>query len=317
MKINEVYNGSEGEKGCVATIGFFDGVHLGHRYLINKVIEVARHQQQSATVVTFDRHPREVLSTGWHVQLLSTLEEKKSLLSASGIDRLVVLPFDGETAALSAHDFMANVLRDRLNVRTLVTGYDNRFGHRTAGMSEGFADYVAYGHELGINVICGDAYDAGAVRVSSSKVRRMLLDGDVEQAANCLGRPYALSGTVVSGEHVGTLLGFPTANLQPSDASKLIPATGAYAVSLSMDDGLWRHGMMNIGRRPTFNGDHLTLEVHIFHFEGDLYGRRLTVKFISRLRPEMKFGSADMLARQLAADACQAEHLLNMNEQKR
>ena len=311
MKIIELGNSPERPLPCVATIGFFDGVHLGHRYIIDKVMETSRQRQMASAVVTFARHPRQVLQPGWHPQLLSTLDEKTALLSATGIDQLVVLPFDGEMARLSARDFMAQVLRRQLGVTILVTGYDNHFGHRTAGVAEGFDDYVGYGRELGMTVVRGDAFDADTIRVSSSKVRLMLHNGDVELAALCLGRPYELSGRVVSGDHIGTGMGFPTANMQPSYADKLIPGLGAYAVKVCVDGEPELHGMMNIGRRPTFDGDHLTLETNIFHFDGNLYGRQMTVRFISRLRPELKFNSSEALAAQLVEDSRRAEEILN------
>lgn len=301
---------------CVATIGFFDGVHLGHRHIINKVVETARRENLLSTVVTFDRHPRQVLCPDWHPQLLSTLKEKTELLSQTGIDQLVVLSFDESMAALSAYDFMDKVLLQQLGVKILVTGYDNHFGHRQAGITEGFDDYVRYGHEMGMKVLQGDPFDAGAVRVSSSKVRNLLMEGRVELATECLGRPYILTGTVVSGEHIGTGMGYPTANLQLTDANKLIPAAGAYAVSVFTEGSFTpKFGMMNIGSRPTFGGTHQTLEVHILHFADNVYNQQLTVSFISRLRSEMKFESREALMNQLETDACQAEKILNQAQQ--
>ena len=296
---------------CVATIGFFDGVHQGHRHLIGKMLQAARDSRLASTVITFSRHPRQLLQPDWHPQLLSTFDEKVSLLSQTGADRLVVLPFDKAMAALSARDFMADVLSRQLGVRVLVMGYDNRFGHRIPGTTEGFDDYVDYGRQLGMTVLRGDPLDVAAVRVSSSKVRQMLLAGEVSQAAVCLGRPYTLTGKVVGGEHVGTGLGFPTANLEPSDVDKLIPASGVYAVKVYLPSGEEKHGMMNIGRRPTFGGDRLTLETHVFHFHGNLYGESLTVQFVARLRAERPFESREALVVQLTADARHAEMILN------
>ena len=311
MKIIGVDGQGELRVPCVATIGFFDGVHRGHRFLINKVIETARHYGMASTAITFAVHPRQVLQPDWRPQLLSTLDEKTELLGQTGIDYLVVLPFDADMAALSAYDFMSDVLVRRLGVQVLVTGYDNRFGHRAPGSVEGFEDYVRYGRELGMEVLSCSPFDADAVRVSSSQVRRLLQAGDVGLAARCLGRPYQLTGTVVRGEHVGTGLGFPTANLLPS-ADKLRPAPGVYAVRVRVGDLQEQlPGMMNIGRRPTFNGDHLTLETHIFHFTGNLYGQQMTVGFVHRLRSEMKFDSREALAAQLAVDARQSEEILN------
>ena len=302
------------QEPTVATIGFFDGVHLGHRHLINRVIETAKRAQLLSTVVTFERHPRQVLSPDWQPELLTTLDEKAELLATTGIDQLAVLPFDARMASLSAFDFMSDVLQKTLNVKVLLTGYDNHFGHRTKGSSEGFHDYEEYGRRLGMTILQGDALTTDDIRVSSSKVRQMLAAGDVARAAHCLGRPYALMGTVVGGEHVGTALGYPTANLEPADRHKLIPATGVYAVRVRVGDSprYW-DGMMNIGSRPTFGGDHRTLEAHIMDFDADIYGQPITVMFISRLRSEQRFDNPEMLKAQLAADAESAKEILTKN----
>ena len=297
---------------CVATIGFFDGVHVGHRYLINKVVETARREELASTVITFAHHPRQVLQPDWHPQLLSTFDEKVALLSQTDIDQLVILHFDREMANLSAHDFMRHVLLNRLNVKILFTGYDNRFGHREAGSTEGFNDYVQYGHEMGLNVLQGAPFMAADVRVSSSKIRRFLQEGQIRLANQCLGRPYDLKGKVVGGEHIGSSLGFPTANLQLTDEDKQIPAPGVYAVHVHIENSSeLKLGMMNIGSRPTFGGNHQTLETHIFHFSGNLYGQTMTIKFVSRLRSEIKFDSREALIDQLEEDARQVEEILN------
>ena len=293
---------------CVATIGFFDGVHLGHRYIISKVVEMARRKGLASTVVTFERHPREVLHSDWCPQLLTTIDEKAELLSQTDIDYLVVLQFDEAMASLSAQDFMHDILQQRLGVKVLVTGYDNRFGHNR---TEGFDDYVRYGREMGMAVVQGDPIEVSSIGVSSSKVRRLLAEGLVEQAAECLGRPYMLSGRVVCGEHIGREMGFPTANLQLADSGKLIPASGVYAVKVKLEGSTeLYHGMMNIGSRPTFGGQHQTLETHIFHFDGNIYGQQMTVLFVSRLRSEQRFDSREALMSQLESDLHQAEAVL-------
>lgn len=290
-----------------ATIGFFDGVHLGHRYLINQVVSVAKGQGLCPAVITFDRHPRQVVQSGYCPQLLSTPEEKLSLLASTGADRCVVLPFSASMAALSAHDFMESVLRRQLCVRTLVIGYDNRFGHNR---SEGFEDYAAYGRAMGIEVVKAEPLVVDGVNISSSVVRSLLQEGEVELAAKCLGRRYSIGGTVVHGEHIGTGLGFPTANLCPDCADKLIPANGAYAVEVRIKgDDTPRPAMMNIGTRPTFNGATTTIEAHLLDFHGDIYGQSVTVTIAARLRAERKFRNASELTRQLRQDAEQARNV--------
>lgn len=295
---------------CAATVGFFDGVHRGHRYLIEKVKAVAASRGLQSTVVTFDRHPRLVLHTDFQPRLLTTNGEKSALLSATGVDNCAVLHFDEDMAALSAREFMQSVLRDRLNVRVLITGYDNRFGHNRA---EGFDDYVRYGRELGIEVVPADAFTLNGVRVSSSVVRSFLSTGEAGMAAMCLGYRYKISGKVVGGYHEGRKMGFPTANIEVADMLKLMPEAGVYAVRASVE-GVAQplDGMMNIGTRPTFDGSTTTLEVNLFGFSGDIYGRGITVEFHQRLREERKFGSVKKLIEQLERDKVEAEKVLNV-----
>ncbi len=288
-------------KPLVATIGFFDGVHRGHQFLIKQVCDEAKASGMESAVITFDEHPRKVLHQDYQPRLLSTLEEKLILLSRTGIDNAVVLHFDREMAGLSAHDFMEKVLRDRLNVKKLIIGYDNRFGHNRA---EGFDDYVRMGHEMGIEVIQSQAFSLNGVNVSSSYIRKLIEKGELELANKCLGYPYAIYGKVVSGYQEGRKLGFPTANLDLSGSGQLVPANGVYGVKVRLQDSMqYRRGMMNIGTRPTFNGKNLSIEAYIFDFSGDIYGQTLVAAFIHRIRDEHKFDSAEELAEQMRNDA--------------
>ena len=301
--------------GCVATIGMFDGVHKGHQLLISMVTEVARKTGLASMVITFDRAPRQVLDPSFRPQLLTTLNEKTEAISTLDINQLTVLPFTCETALLPAKTFMQQILKEELDVRILITGYDNHFGHRPGGKScsEGFDDYVRYGQEMGIEVIRGDVELApdGSRPLSSSVIRRMLTEeGNVDMMSQCLGRHYQLRGKVESGEHIGHRLGFPTANLQPDDPFKLIPASGAYAVWATLDDGQRHAAMMNIGTRPTFDGQNRTLEVNILGFDGDLYGQTVTITFVTRLREERRFESPEALVEQLKEDKEQVKRIL-------
>lgn len=284
----------------VATIGFFDGVHRGHRFLIGQVLDAARVRGLSSMLITFPQHPRMVMQTSYQPRLLTTFDEKCSLLSTTGADVCVALPFTRELAALSARQFMQQVLRDRLQVRTLVIGYDHRFGH---DRTEGFDDYVRYGAELGMEVLRAEAFVMGATNVSSSVARASLEAGEVDVAARCLGYNYFLDGRVTTGQQIGRTLGFPTANLQVDDFLKLVPADGVYAVRVQVEGHIYK-GMLNIGCRPTIDDDsRRTIEVHLFHFAGDLYGQSLRVEFLRRIRGEQKFSSREALARQLQQDA--------------
>lgn len=292
-------------RGRVASIGFFDGVHRGHLCLIEQLCQEAQRRDMSSLLVTFDRHPRTVVSPDHVPTLLTTLEEKEHLLRQTGVDEITILPFTKELSLLSARDFMEQVLLRELDVRALVLGYDHAFGHGGGA----FADYVRWGQEIGIDVV--RAHELESLMVSSSKCRKRLEQGDVEAAGEMLGRAYTLGGTVVRGFHIGRELGFPTANLKP-DEEKLIPAHGAYAVWAVLSNGE-RHGaMLNIGNRPTIgNGEAVSIEVNIFDYDGDLYGQRLTLEFVSRLREEQRFATREELSAQLAADETSARKILN------
>ena len=296
---------------CAATIGVFDGVHAGHQQIISQMITDARFHGYKSMAITFDRQPRELFDASFKPQLLTTLSEKKQLLSALGVDYVVVLPFTMEMAQLSARDFMQQVLMLRLNVKILRLGYDNRFGR---GRTEGFEEYENYGREIGMKVYRGIplSFLGYTEPVSSSLIRRLIaVDGNVDAAAGMLTRLYKLSGTVKPGEHMGTTLGFPTANLEPEDADKLIPAKGAYVVIADLGNRQRLPAMMNIGTRPTFNGQKQTLEVNIFDFEGDLYGKQIVVYFVERLRDERRFDSPEALKAQLEEDKKRTLEIIN------
>lgn len=288
----------------VATIGFFDGVHRGHRFLIDQVCRIARERSLAALLVTFPQHPRMVMQADYRPRLLSSFDEKCMRLSQTQADACVALPFTRGLASLSARDFMQQVLHDSLQVRVLVIGYDHRFGHNRA---EGFDDYVRYASELGMEVVRAESFQLSGIQVSSSVARSFLEVGEVGLAARCLGYNYALSGRVISGHQIGRTLGFPTANLQISDRLKLVPADGVYAVRVHLGEAEYR-GMLNIGCRPTIDNDtRRTIEVHLLHFEGNLYDSSLRVEFLRRIRGEQKFRSREALARQLQLDAAACE----------
>ena len=295
-----------------ATIGCFDGVHRGHQMLVQMMVRQAQERGLKPIAVTFDRLPRQLFDPDFHPQVLSTLDEKVTYLKELGVEEVVVLPFTHQLAALSAEAFMREILRDQLSVKLLVTGYDHRFGH---DRSEGFNDYVRYGQGLGIDVVRGDvAMMDDQMAVSSTVIRQLLAEeGRVEAMPDVLTRRYMLSGRVVSGEHIGHELGFPTANLEPDCQEKLIPASGAYAVWAIVDDQRMP-AMMNIGTRPTFEGKRQTLEVHILADVGNLYGRKMTVEFVSRLRAEQRFDTREALIAQLEHDKRTTEELL-LNDQ--
>lgn len=286
----------------VATIGFFDGVHRGHQHLLRQVLEVAHQRHMASLVVTFFQQPRHVVTHETdRFFLLTTTNEKLHLLQQAGIDHCEVMEFTPELALMTAHDFM-KLLHDKYGMSALVIGYDHRFGHNR---SEGFDDYVRYGKQLGIEVLQATQFPA----VSSTKIRELLLEGDLEAANQILGYRYMLEGQVVNGFHIGHTMGFPTANLQVAP-EKLIPADGVYAVMVELD-GEQHQGMLNIGTRPTLaNSDERSIEVHIFDFHDNIYDKELRLSLVKRTRGEVRFASKEQLILQLQQDAAEIKTIL-------
>lgn len=285
---------------AAATIGFFDGVHCGHRYLIGRMIDEARADGLASMVITFARHPRQVIDTHYVPRLLSTPEMKIERLAETGIDRCTVLDFDRRMAALTAREFMIHILSSRLNVRKLIIGYDNRFGH---DRSESIDDYCAYGRTLGIEVVksCGITVDG--IRVSSSVIRNAIERGDLTEANRCLGYAYTLSAHVSHGFRNGHRLGFPTANLDMDEVCQLLPQIGVYATRVRIEGECELYpAMTSVGTRPTFDGTRLSVETYILDFDADLYGRKIEVAFLKRIRGEKKFADLQQLRTQMADD---------------
>ena len=290
-----------------ATVGCFDGVHLGHRFLMKQVAEVAAREGLCPVAVTFGQHPRQVLRPDCPLELLTTCEERLSLLEGTGAEYAVVLDFTPGLAALPARRFMEEILKVRLHVQALVIGHDHRFGH---GRAECFEDYCRYGAELGMEVFRAEPFAMDGVNVNSSGIRLLLREGDVAAAASRLGYRYSLDGMVVGGYRVGRKLGFPTANIEVACREKLVPADGVYAVQVSVG-GKRYAGMLDIGNRPSFaDGGGRTLEVHILDFSSDIYGQFVRVAFVERIRSNIKFGSMEALAAQLRADAGQVRAVM-------
>lgn len=291
----------------VATIGFFDGVHLGHQFLIQQVIQQAKIHGFASSVITFTEHPRRVMQQSYQPQLLTTLEEKCELLNQLPLDYTVLLPFTIDMSHMTAREFMLQILKQQLNVQVLVIGYDHRFGHNRA---EGFEDYVRYGQEMGIEVIQSTSFDLADHHVSSSVIRTLIQKGEVQEAAQCLGKPYQLEGLIVDGHKMGRKLGFPTANIQVNNPFKLVPERGVYAVWAFVDGQRYK-GMLNIGKRPTVNnGQETSIEVYLLHFSGDIYHHDMRVEFVQRLRDERRFESMEELIHQLQSDAHSVDVML-------
>lgn len=295
-----------------ATIGFFDGVHLGHRFVVDSLKSAARKNNSQSLVLTFGIHPRKVLQSTFQPQLLTTLSEKIRLLETTGVDACAVLDFKERMAKMSAFDFMKSVLKEQYNVSTLLVGHDHHFGHNR---EHAFDDYAEYGRQLGIEVVRLDCYSTeDADCISSSEIRKMLHKGEIEHANRMLGYQYAFEGRVVDGFKVGRKIGFPTANLQLVDTDKLLPAWGVYAVEVLVDGRLYA-GMMSIGNRPTLNnGDQASIEVHIIDFDENIYNEVLEVQFVCKLRDEIKFSSIEGLIEQLKKDKEEVQKIIQVKK---
>ncbi len=292
----------------VQTIGFFDGVHCGHQYLLRQVTDEAARRGLKSMVVTFRLPPRQVLDPKSSIPLLTTLQEKLRLIEQCGIDSVALLDFTPELAETGARRYMERTLRSRLHGKALVIGYDNRFGKRDGN---GFAEYRQYGEELGLEVIQALPLPAKyCLQASSTVVRNALAEGDIVTATCILGRPYSISGTVTHGQAIGRAIGFPTANITLDSSEKLVPKTGVYATTVTVGNSCFG-GMLYIGKRPSIRScSEPRMEVNLFDFNEEIYGCRICVNIISRIRDEQQFESLDLLQAQLAKDKEQAIKLV-------
>lgn len=288
----------------VVTIGNFDGVHLGHREIFRKLKKTAKEIGGVSVVITFDPHPLKVVNASRTVSLINTLEEKITLIEASGIDYLLIISFDPDFAKLSASDFVEKVLVGRIGVKHLIIGYDYAFGR---GREGNLALLKSMGLKFSFEVEELAPISDGLLTYSSSLVRRMILEGDVAGVVSYLGRNFSIAGTVVPGASRGKAMGFPTANIATD--KELIPADGVYAVKVKLDDVLY-DAACNIGYNPTFNADKKTVEVFIFDLNEDIYGREIRVYFFERLRDERRFENTGALVAAISADVARCREIL-------
>lgn len=293
--------------GLVLTIGFFDGVHTGHRFLIYKMKEIAERENLQSAILTFWPHPRLVLDEAYKPRLLNNLPEKIELLDKLPLDYCIQIGFTPDLANYSAYEFMKDFLQKKLNVKHLLIGYDHRFGKNR---EEGFDDYVEYGKELGIRVEHIQPYVEDGHTISSSFIRRLLISGEIKLASRYLGYPFVLKGVVIEGFQIGRRIGFPTANLRLSFEYACVPDVGAYAVWVEVEEEKYA-GMLYIGNRPTVaNGEDPSIEVNLFDFEGDLYHKELAITFVDKIRDQIKFENIDLLKNQLYKDKEMAKKIL-------
>ena len=308
MKLIDDLSQFEAPAYAVVTSGTFDGVHVGHQKILQKIVHEAKRKGGKSIVLTFWPHPRFVLKKdAGDLKLLTTFEEKVELLAENGIDYLVKIPFTKEFSELTSDQFIRQVLVEKLNTKLLVIGHDHRFGKNREG---GFDYLMEHSGAYGFAIKEISRKDIEDVGVSSTLIRNSLAEGNIHIANDFLGRPYSLSGFVKDGDRIGRSIGFPTANIDVPEAYKLIPADGAYAVLVSLE-GKKFQGMLNIGQRPTVSGEERRIEVNLFNFDADIYNQRLTIEFIKLLRSERKFESIERLKEQLSLDKLEAIRILN------
>ena len=297
ITIQNISNFSTSEKTYV-TIGTFDGVHFGHQKIIEKLVLEAKIANRKSVLLTFFPHPRMVLQKDNSLELINTIEERANLLEKTGLDYLIIHPFSIAFSRMSALAFVRDILVNQLHISKLIIGYDHHFGKNREG---NIIQLTEYSHLYDFKVEEIPAQDIDDVSVSSTKIRHALAEGSLKTANNYLGYNFMLSGTVVNGKKLGGKIGYPTANIDIKETYKLIPKTGVYVVFSKVEERTL-YGMMNIGNRPTINGNHQTIEVHFFDFSADLYGQNLQIELLYFLRDEEKFDTIESLIIQLKKD---------------
>lgn len=295
------------ENKAVITIGTFDGVHIGHQKIIEQLNALKTDPSEVSMILTFFPHPRRVLDQSNDIKMLTTMEEKIDLLESFGLDHLIIEPFTKEFSRLTALEFVRDILVNRLSLKKLVIGYDHHFGRNREG---NFEQLTQYGELYGFEVVEIPAQTIESVSVSSTKIRKAIEAGEINTANRYLGYPYRLTGEIVKGQGLGRKMNFPTVNLSVEEDYKLVPMKGVYAVKTQVGEKEIL-GMMNIGYRPTVGGDGRTIEIHLLDFDGNLYGQRLCIEVLTRLRDEKKFESLEALAAQLRKDEHKTRSVLS------
>lgn len=284
----------------VLTVGTFDGVHAGHKVLVNRVLKLAEKKDARSVIVTFDPHPRDIINPGQAgIKLLSSLGERSELLADLGVDEMVVIPFDRDFSLLTSEEFVRDIIWEKIGVSDFVIGYDHQFGRNREGTIETVQEL---GRKLGFTTHVVSKQEVGDKTVSSTAIRNAIHEeGDMQLTATLLGKHYILNGTVVHGDKRGKKIGYPTANIKPQNEKKVLPKKGVYAVWVRYEETYYK-GMMNIGERPTFDGNSITLEVHILDFDNDIYGKDVQLQFVTRIRDEKQFSGLKELKNQLKMD---------------
>jgi len=308
LKLFHSINDFHSTKKTILTLGTFDGVHIGHKKILERITQNTENGEYESLVLTFFPHPRMVLQEKSEIKLLNTIPEKSKLLEATGIENLVIHPFNESFSRLTAEEFVHSILVDQFHIHKIIIGHDHRFGrNRTANID----NLIAFGAEYGFEVEQISAQEIQDVSVSSTKIRKALQDGNMALANEYLGYTYFLTGEVVKGKQLGRTIGFPTANIQIEEDYKLIPKTGVYVVRTFIDQKEV-FGMMNIGFNPTVNGQKQTIEVNLFDFDADIYDQNIEVSLLHYLREEQKFDSVALLTAQLNEDKKEALEFLSL-----
>ena len=298
LRIFNSINDFTATKKTIVTLGTFDGVHIGHNAILDKICKVAKHENLESVILTFFPHPRKIVSNNYDIKLLNTIEEKSVLLEKIGIQNFIIHPFDKTFSELSPREFVTQVLVEKLNIQKIIIGHDHKFGKDRAA---DFNDLINFGKEFGFEVEEISAQQINEVSVSSTKIRNSLLEGNVSLAKDYLGYPYVLTGNVVKGNQLGRTINFPTANIEIPEEYKLIPKNGVYIVTVNVSNQTV-FGMMNIGVKPTLGENKLSIEVHLLNFDKDIYNQKIQVHILERLRDEQKFESFEALKLQLEVD---------------
>jgi riboflavin kinase/FMN adenylyltransferase len=307
LKLFHSINDFRSTKKTILTLGTFDGVHIGHKKILERITQNTENGKYESLVLTFFPHPRMVLQDQSEIRLLNTITEKTKLLEQTGIENLIIHPFDENFSRLTAEEFVHSILVDQFHIQKIIIGYDHRFGrNRTANID----NLIAFGEQYGFEVEQISAQEIQDVSVSSTKIRNALQEGNMALANDYLGYSYFFTGEVVRGKQLGRTIGFPTANIKIDEDYKLIPKTGVYVVKAIVEQKEV-FGMMNIGFNPTVDGQKQTIEVHLFDFNNTIYGKKIEVSMLQYLREEQKFGSVEQLKEQLNQDKIAALDFVN------
>jgi len=298
LRIFNSINDFASHKKTIVTLGTFDGVHIGHHAILEKICKTAQKEGLESVILTFFPHPRKIVSDNFDIKLLNTISEKSELLEKLGVQNFIIHPFDKTFSELSPREFVTQVLVDKLNIQKIIIGHDHKFGKNRAA---DFNDLICFGKEFGFDVEEISAQQINEVSVSSTKIRNSLLDGNISLANEYLGYPYILTGNIVKGNQLGRTIGFPTANIQIPEDYKLIPKNGVYVVTANVNN-ITAIGMMNIGVKPTLGENKLSVEVHLLNFDKDIYNQKIQIHILERLRDEQKFESFEALQTQLKLD---------------